>query len=229
MRSPSARASRGRCGSSRVCSTSGLDIGGPPTVDAHEARLAVRRVDDEPRGVVQPVVEPSPVEICQLESQAKAAVPERKALDVEPESLLGRPRGCQPISAVSVLPAASTRPASSRSSQDSRGGGTSLRRFDAEVNRQPFARRELTTLLAVRADEPTIDDARIAAAVLAEAGAALVRIPLLREQAVVLRYRLARRTVERDLAVCGAAPRARRGGRRRPRRGRRRRSCRRAA
>ena len=52
------RASRGRCGSSRVCSTSGLGVRRPATVDPDEARLAVGRVDDEARRVVQPVVEP---------------------------------------------------------------------------------------------------------------------------------------------------------------------------
>ena len=76
-----------------------------------------------------------------------------------------------------------------------------LGRLDADVDGELLARRELAPLLSAGADEPALDDARVSGSVLAEAGATLVRIALLRQQPVVLRDRLARRAVERDLAV----------------------------
>ena len=59
-----------------------------------------------------------------------------------------------------------------------------------------LTREELEALLVARTEQAHLGDAALAAAVLAEAGGALVRIALVGEQPVVLRHRLARRAVE---------------------------------
>ena len=64
-----------------------------------------------------------------------------------------------------------------------------------------LSRRELDPLLVVRAAKDDSPDPALAAAVLAEAGAPLVGIALLRQQPVVLRHGLARRPVEGELPV----------------------------
>ena len=175
-------------------------VGRPRAVETHEARLAVGRIDDEARSVVEPVVEASRRRIRQLEAQPETAVGERQAADVEAEALLGSAlpppdlvrrdgAGCQYQPCfVAKLPREPRR---------------SERRIgrDQHVRRQRLARRELTPLLVVAAPQHDVFDLALAAAVLAEARAPLVGIALLREQPVVLRHRLTCRPVEGELPI----------------------------
>ena len=72
---------------------------------------------------------------------------------------------------------------------------------DAELDGRRFAGEELLPRIAVGAEQPRLGDARLAAAVLAQPGGALLRVTLLGEEPVVPGERLLRRAVELELPV----------------------------
>ena len=110
-----------------------------------------------------------------------------------------------------------------------RGGGTGSRTSMRSSTVSGSPADELLPLLAVGPEQAGLRDPRLAAAVLAQAGRALLGVTLLGEQRVVAGDRLLRGAVELDAAVAEEDRAAAEALDRRRRRARRRRSSRRAA
>src|SRR5947208_1102505 len=89
-RAPSALASPDTSWSSRLSDCCSLLLPGerPARVEPDEPGVALAGVDDEPRGVVEPVVQVPAGRIRQFETEAETTVCERQGIELEPEVVL---------------------------------------------------------------------------------------------------------------------------------------------